>query len=63
MWSPNFRDLNQTDLKDAQLLGLKVIPWTVNDEVEMRKLIAWGVDGLISDYPDLLLRVAKGRSQ
>ncbi len=63
VWSPNFRDLNQTDLKEAQLLGLKVIPWTVNDEVEMRKLIAWGVDGLISDYPDVLLRVAKGRLQ
>ena len=32
--------------------------WTVNDDAEMRRLIAWGVDGIISDYPDVLRRIA-----
>jgi glycerophosphoryl diester phosphodiesterase len=35
-------------------LGLKVVPWTVNGADEMRRLIDWKVDGLISDRPDLL---------
>jgi glycerophosphoryl diester phosphodiesterase len=31
---------------------MKVIPWTVNEVAEMKKLIEMGVDGLISDYVD-----------
>jgi glycerophosphoryl diester phosphodiesterase len=34
-----------------------VIPWTVNDADTMRKLLTWGVDGLITDYPDLAVKV------
>jgi len=43
-----------TELRQAQQLGLKVIPWTVNEPDDMDRLIGWGVDGLISDYPDRL---------
>jgi glycerophosphoryl diester phosphodiesterase len=38
--------------------GLKVVPYTVNDEATMQRVIDLGVDGLISDDPDLLVRVA-----
>ncbi|MGE2816730.1 glycerophosphodiester phosphodiesterase [Mycobacterium heidelbergense] len=38
----------------AHSLGLEVIPWTVNDADAMRAEIAYGVDGLITDYPTLL---------
>ncbi|MCV7339091.1 glycerophosphoryl diester phosphodiesterase [Mycobacterium haemophilum DSM 44634] len=38
----------------AHWLGLRVIPWTVNDGMVMREQIAYGVDGVISDYPTLL---------
>jgi glycerophosphoryl diester phosphodiesterase len=34
-------------------MKMKVIPWTVNDSGEIKKLIAMGVDGIITDYPDL----------
>lgn len=37
--------------------GIKVVPWTVDDEVTMRKLIDDGVDGIITDYPDVLRNV------
>lgn len=57
-WSPYREDLTQEVLKEAHALGLKVVPWTVNDPGEMRRLIDWGVDGIISDRPDLLRRAA-----
>ena len=38
----------------AHSLGLKVIPWTVNDAAAMREQIGYGVDGIITDYPTLL---------
>lgn len=41
----------------AHSLGLKVIPWTVNDPEVMRRQIADGVDGIITDYPPLLRSV------
>ncbi|MCV6971803.1 glycerophosphodiester phosphodiesterase [Mycobacterium bohemicum] len=44
----------------AHWLGLKIIPWTVNDEGAMREQIADGVDGLITDFPTLLRRVLAG---
>ena len=57
VWSPNFQDLTQANIAEAKGLGLRIIPWTVNDEATMARLIEWGVDGLISDYPDVLHRV------
>jgi glycerophosphoryl diester phosphodiesterase len=42
-----------------QRYGLKVVPYTVNDEATMDRVIALGVDGLISDDPGLLVTVAK----
>jgi len=54
VWLPFFRDLTDADLKEAKALGLKVIPWTVNERDEMEWLMNLGVDGLITDYPDRL---------
>ncbi len=52
VWSPYYRDLTEADLREAQKLGLRVIPWTVNDPADMASLMDLGVDGLITDYPD-----------
>ena len=57
VWSPFFRDLRETELNEAHDLGLKVVPYTVNDPADMASLIAFGVDGIITDYPDRLRRV------
>jgi glycerophosphoryl diester phosphodiesterase len=60
-WSPNAPALTQSQVREAQALGLKVIPWTVNDPAAMERLIGWGVDGLITDYPDRLRAVLARR--
>jgi glycerophosphoryl diester phosphodiesterase len=56
IWSPNKNDLTPELIAQAHEEGLVVLPWTVNDATEMQKLLAWGVDGIISDFPDLLLK-------
>jgi glycerophosphoryl diester phosphodiesterase len=40
---------------------VKVIAWTVDDEVHMRRLLAMGVDGIITDEPTRLHRVLRAR--
>jgi glycerophosphoryl diester phosphodiesterase len=57
IWSPYFGDLTEANLKEAHDLGLKVIVWTVNDPIRIKKMLDLGVDGLISDRPDLVRRV------
>lgn len=54
IWAPNFKNLTPALVKEAHALGLKVIPWTVNRTEEMSPLMDWGVDGIITDYPDRL---------
>ena len=63
VWSPYSAELTREALEEAHALGLKVVPWTVNTEVDMRRLIEWGVDGIISDYPDLLVTIARARAR
>jgi glycerophosphoryl diester phosphodiesterase len=52
-WAPEHADLTPEMLAEAHTLGLGVVPWTVNRPEDMRRLIGWGVDGLITDRPDL----------
>jgi glycerophosphoryl diester phosphodiesterase len=54
IWSPMFQDLSPVELAEAKSIGLKVVPWTVNERSQMERLIRAGVDGIISDYPDRL---------
>jgi glycerophosphoryl diester phosphodiesterase len=58
VWAPDYNTLTPAQIDEAHRLGLFVLPWTVNRPADMRRLIAWGVDGLISDRPDLALGLA-----
>ncbi|PJZ79799.1 glycerophosphodiester phosphodiesterase [Leptospira meyeri] len=52
--SPYFLYVTPKFVKESHEKGMFVIPWTVNAEKEMKRLVSCGVDGIISDYPDLL---------
>lgn len=57
VYSPNYERVNKKMIAAAHAQNIQVIPWTVNDEKTMRKLVKMGVDGLITDYPDLGVRM------
>lgn len=61
VWSPHFGDLSVSLVDEAHALGLKVVPWTVNEPADIDRLIGWGVDGLISDRPDRVREVMAAR--
>lgn len=44
-------------VKAAHARNLAVEPWTINDAETMRKFIEWGVDGIITDRPDIMMEV------
>lgn len=52
IYSPDHRLVDQRMIIRAHGWGMDVIPWTVNDTSEMRRLHEMGVDGLITDYPN-----------
>jgi glycerophosphoryl diester phosphodiesterase len=57
-WAPFYEELTGSEIEEAHALGLKVVAWTVNEPAAMRRMIALGVDAIISDYPDRLRQVA-----
>jgi glycerophosphoryl diester phosphodiesterase len=59
IYSPNFILVNNKLIKQCHKQGIKVIPWTVNEEDKMKKLKEQGVDGLISDYPNRAIKVLR----
>ncbi|RKN74167.1 glycerophosphodiester phosphodiesterase [Paenibacillus ginsengarvi] len=54
---PHWSRLNEQNVRAATERGLRVYPWTVNKEADMRKMIACGVSGIITDYPGRLKRL------
>ncbi len=56
-WSMFWRNATAEAITAAHALGLKVIPWTVNEPAEMARLIDMKIDGLITDYPDRARKV------
>ena len=58
IWSPFHGDVSAESVAEAHRLGLEVVVWTVNRREDMARMIDLGVDGVISDRPDLLRAVA-----
>jgi glycerophosphoryl diester phosphodiesterase len=58
IWSPYFGDVSAALVSESHDLGLSVVVWTVNKPADIARMIDIGVDGIISDHPDLLRSVA-----
>ncbi|HZE54029.1 MAG TPA: glycerophosphodiester phosphodiesterase [Bradyrhizobium sp.] len=58
IWSPYFGDVTPALIAESHALGLKAVVWTVNKPADMARLIEMGVDGIISDHPDILRKIA-----
>ena len=58
IWSPFYGDVDAAVIDEAHRLGLTAVVWTVNKPADMARMIDMGVDGIISDRPDLLRNVA-----
>lgn len=56
IYSPEFRSVTPEMIRICHDKGMRIIPWTVNDAVEIKRLKELGVDGIISDYPNLFER-------
>ena len=54
IYSPSFNLVTPKVVGDCHARNIRVVPWTVNDRANIERLKAMGVDGIISDYPDLL---------
>jgi glycerophosphoryl diester phosphodiesterase len=52
IWSPSYTELDSAALIEARALGLKVVPWTVNDPGFIARFLDLGVDGIVTDYPE-----------
>ncbi len=61
IWSAYHKDVDTQKVAEAHALGLKVIIWTVNDSRRATQLMDMGVDGIISDYPDMIRKLMKER--
>jgi len=61
-WAPFWRNVTADNIAEAHALKLKIIPWTVNDPIEIERLAALGVDGIITDYPDRARRALAARN-
>lgn len=56
IYSPEFRSVTPALITLCHEKGMRIIPWTVNDATEIKRLKDMGVDGIISDYPNLFER-------
>jgi len=61
VWSSFFGDLDAAQVQEAHALGIQVLAWTVNDPRQMVRMMDLGVDGIVTDRPDLLREEMKRR--
>ena len=60
IWSPDYQTVTLQKLSAARGSQMKVTVWTVNEPADIARVIAMGVDGIASDYPDRVLEQLKG---
>jgi glycerophosphoryl diester phosphodiesterase len=62
MYCPDVNFLDEVQVRRLHAAGLSVVAWTVNHRSDWERLLAWGVDGITTDYPDRLAQFLRDRS-
>lgn len=55
IYAPDFTMTTPDLIQAVHQQNIRIIPWTVNEKEDMQRLTDWGVDGIITDYPDRLM--------
>lgn len=63
VYSQHYKLLTKAKVDYLKKLKIRVIPWTVNEIDDMRKMLEWKVDGFITDYPDRAASLGLGIRQ
>ena len=58
-WSPESSVVTRENVTWCHEHGIGVVPWTVDDPAEMRRLVDCGVEAIISNYPDILIKTVR----
>ncbi len=58
-WSPESSQVTAENVAWCHSHGIGVVPWTVDDPEEMQRLVDCGVEAIISNYPDRLIKVVR----
>lgn len=58
IYSPNFKLVTAELVKEAHAKKVQVLPWTVDEEADLQQMLSLGVDGIITNYPDRLIKIA-----
>jgi glycerophosphoryl diester phosphodiesterase len=61
VYCPDALFLDEMQIRQLQGTGVRVVPWTVNEPEDWLVLLAWGVDGITTDYPDRLADMLRER--
>lgn len=57
IYSPNFKLVTAELVKEAHAKKVQVLPWTVDEEADLQQMLSLGVDGIITNYPDRLIKI------
>jgi glycerophosphoryl diester phosphodiesterase len=63
VYCPGYDFVDRDLVRRGKEAGLRVVPWTVNDSAHWERLIGWGVDGITTDFPDLLAAWLRARGR
>lgn len=63
IYSPNYRLITRDEVGYCKAYKIQLIPWTVNKKTAIKKMLDFGVDGIISDYPDRVFSVIQEYSE
>lgn len=58
-WSPNYSVITRENVAYCHALGIKVVPWTVDEPEDITRIASCGVDAIISNYPDRLIELLR----